>query len=380
MIKSEQILQRLGHDSRHPDPGRREFLSRMGTMGALATAALFSSRKIFARVTDAAHGKIDIHSHYAPPAWVSAVKATHGNRFVGNAEFVNAFKDWTPSKSIEQMDQAGVYTSMVSITTPGVWFGSSDSPVDATRRLARDCNEYGAKMAADFPGRFGLFAVLPLPDVEGSLREIEYALDTLKADGFGLLSHYSEIYGDRLLGDPDFAPVFEELNRRKAVVYVHRKISAGPNEIFGWDVHRAILSVLAPVGTGVEQEYAARFPNIRFIFCDAGGTMPFLIRRSTTPAHAPEIPAAISDSPAIRSLVSEVQKFYYGTGRSNNFQTLTVLKQIVPVSHILFGTDYPYARLVDEAAGLQICGAFDAGELATVGRENALSLLPRFRS
>ena len=129
--------------------------------------------------------------------------------------------------------------------------------MDATRQLARQCNDYGAKMAADFPGRFGLFAVLPLPDVEGSLREIEHALDTLRADGFGLLTHYSEIYGEKLLGDPMFAPVFEELNRRKAIVYVHRKISAGPHEIFGWDVHRAILSLLKPAGAGAERRYSA---------------------------------------------------------------------------------------------------------------------------
>ena len=360
-------------DSRLP---RRQFLSGLGGLAALAAGTAFPARTLLAQATGANQGRIDVHSHYAPPAWVSVVNAKRGHEFVGNAEFLNAFKDWTPAKSIEQMDQAGIATSMVSITTPGVWFGDNESPVEATRQLSRQCNEYGAKIAADFPGRFGLFAVLPLPDVDGSLREIEYALDTLKVDGFGLLSHYSETYGEKLLGDPAFAPAFEELNRRKAIVYVHRKISSGPNEIFGWDVHRAMLSLLKAANSGNERGYSARFPDVRFIFCDAGGTMPFLIRRSTAPTEAAGVPAVGSEN----ALISEVRKFYFGTGRSNNAQTMAALKQIVPVSRILFGTDYPYAHVADEARGLQDCGVFDASELRDVFRENALAMLPQYES
>src|SRR5205807_3303205 len=99
-------------------------------------------------------------------------------------------KGWTPEKSIEEMDQGGVAASVISISDPGVWFG--DNAV--ARSLARECNEYGTKVVKDYPGRFGQFAVLPLPDVEGSLREVEYALDTLKMDGIGVLSSYQ---GDR---------------------------------------------------------------------------------------------------------------------------------------------------------------------------------------
>ena len=363
--------ERPSHGSHLP---RRQFLLQVGGMAALTAGGLLPWRSLWAQAPHANPRRIDVHSHYAPPAWVSAVNAKRGNEFVGNAEFLNAFKDWNPARSIEQMDQAGIATSIVSITTPGVWFGNADSPVDATRQLARQCNDYGAKMAADFPRRFGLFAVLPLPDVDGSLRDIEHALDALRADGFGLLTHYSEIYGEKLLGDPMFAPVFEELNRRKAIVYVHRKISAGPYEIFGWDVHRAILSLLKPAGAGTERGYSARFPDIRFIFCDAGGTLPFLIGRSTAPTKAAGIPASEN------GLLSELRTFHYGTGRSNNTQTMTVLKRIVPLSQILFETDYPYARVADEARGLQECGVFDTNELRAVYRENALALLPRYRS
>jgi len=358
---------------------RRQFLAELGGFAALMTGALMPEGDLRAQAPNANQSRIDIHSHYAPPPWVSVVGAQKSRGLFGNANPLGYFKDWTPAKSIEQMDQAGVGTSILSITTPGVWFGEKESSVDATRRLARQCNEYGAKMVADFPGRFGLFAVLPLPDVDGSLREIEYALDTLKADGFGLLSHYSEIYGEKLLGDPVFTPVFEELNRRKAIVYVHRKISPEPYEIFGWDIHRTILSVLKPIGPGYGGESGgpARFPEVKFIFSHAGGTMPFLVERSTAPTSTQQ-PASAA-SPEI-ALLNELRRFHYDTGHSNNVRTMTALKQIIPVSQILFGTDYPYTQVSDEVKGLQECGVFNAEELRAISRENALTLIPKYKT
>ena len=183
---------------------------------------------------------------------------------------------WTPEKSIEDMDRGGVAAAVVSITNPGLWFG--DAAV--TRRLARACNDYGATLVQDHPTRFGLFAAMPLPDVDATLHEIAYAYDTLKADGVGLLTSY----GDTWLGNPAFRPVMEELNRRKAVVHVHptaanccRNLDYAPGVApgsieYGTDTTRAIMGV-AFSGD------AARFPDIRFIWSHAGGTVPFLAGR-----------------------------------------------------------------------------------------------------
>ena len=165
---------------------------------------------------------------------------------------------------------------MGSVSTPGPWFGD----VAAARRLCRDWNEAAAQTVRDHKTRFGFFAIVAPPDADGALKEIEYGLDTLGADGIGLLSNYD----GKSLGDPSFAPVFEELNRRKALVYVHPTMHQNcvglipgliPQGIeFPLDTTRTITSLLA---TG----RLARCPDIRFIFSHGGGTLPFLAARIT---------------------------------------------------------------------------------------------------
>ena len=173
------------------------------------------------------------------------------------------------------MDRGGVSTAMISITTPGIWFGN----IDETRRLARRENEYGARIVSDYKGRFGLFAVLPLPDVDASLREIQYAFDTLKAEGVGLLSNWR----DKWLGDESFTPVVDELNRRKAILYTHGAAPGccggnflpGVNETtieYNTDVSRTIVNLISS-GT------ATRTPDTRYIMSHGGGTITALTGR-----------------------------------------------------------------------------------------------------
>src|SRR6266545_524648 len=188
------------HD--HHAPSRRRFI---GAMAAAGAGALLPSTTLLSQ-TPANRGLIDVHHHLLPPTFITATQG----RFVNPAQITS----WSLDKAIAEMDANGVAVAFSSVTQPGVWLGKG---VQAARTLSRECNEYQARVSQDHPTRFGAFAVLPLPDTEGSLRELEYSLDTLKADGIGLLTSYE----DKWLGDPLFMPVLEELNRRKAVVYVH---------------------------------------------------------------------------------------------------------------------------------------------------------------
>lgn len=302
--------------------------------------------------------RIDIHHHFAPPAWVTAVK--------GRPLLQPANTTWTPVKSIEDMDRGGVAAAMVSITNPGLWFG--DAPM--TRALARACNDYGATLVRDHPARFGLFAAMPLPDVDGTLREIEYALDTLEADGIGLFTSY----GDRWLGHQDFRPVMQELNRRKAVVHVHptaanccRNLDYGvaPGSIeYGTDTTRAITGV-AFSGD------AARFPGIRFIWSHAGGTAPFLASRidGASRGAAERMPAGF---------MATLKTFYYDLAGATNAGAVASLLQLVQPDRVLFGTDFPPGgAAADYVTSIRELKMFSEAALRAVERDNAVRLIPR---
>ncbi len=303
---------------------------------------------------------IDIHHHFAPPAWIADVR--------GKPLLQPANTRWTAEQSIDDMDKGGVAAAVVSITNPGLWFGD---PAQA-RRLARACNEYGAKLVQDHPARFGLFAALPLPDVDAALKEIEYAFDTLKADAVGLYTSY----GGMWLGHPSFRPVMEELNRRKAVVTVHptaadccRNLSyapgIGPGTIqYGTDTTRAILGV-AFSGD------ATKFPDIRFIWSHGGGSAPFLAGRIN--AASGNARDALPDG-----FIAAARRFFYDTAGAANRGALVSLRELVSASQIVFGTDFPpggtSAAVAKSLAESQL---FNDAELQAIGRDTAVRLVPR---
>jgi aminocarboxymuconate-semialdehyde decarboxylase len=144
---------------------------------------------------------IDTHHHMLPDFFWQATENAHTP--VGGL----APLQWSEEASISFMDDAGIDVAVLSLSTPGVHTGD----------LARRCNEFSAELVHARPDRFGGFACLPLPDVDASLEELAYALDVLGLDGFVLFTNSNGVY----LGDPVLETVFEELERRKTVVYVH---------------------------------------------------------------------------------------------------------------------------------------------------------------
>lgn len=300
---------------------------------------------------------IDVHHHITPPQRLADMRA----RGVGERPTL----DWTLEKSLAMMEAGGVATAMISI--PNIYQG--DRAV--IRGLARHCNEHAARIAADRKGRFGLFACLPLPDVEGALAEIAYAFDTLEADGVGIMTSYEGKY----LGDPLFAPVMDELNRRKAVTFVHPlaadccrgilPIITDATIEYEADTVRAIASVLYS-GT------ARRCPDIRFIFSHGGGALPSLIERFVLlPRMRPDLGAVVPDPEAA------VRRFHYDIAQSSHPVPLSALVRLVSTAQILFGTDFPYRTALEHARGIRGIGLGEA-ELAAIERGNALKLLPRF--
>ena len=332
--------------------------------GVLAEATLGN---IFAQTAHAKHGGIiDVHHHISPPTFMAALaKNKLGER---------PMLDWTPSKSIEDMDRAGVSVSIMSITTPGVWFGDSADAI----RLARECNDYSAKLAADYPGRFGIFASLPLPDVDACLKEIEYAFDTLKVDGIGVMTSF----GDKWLGDPAFTPVMEELNRRKAVLYTHPSVGNCCRNVLP-DVHYSVIELATDTTRAIANVIftgtATRFPDIRYIFSHAGGTMPFIYQRLT---NYPFLDRAMGLGKDIQAKVpggveKALQSFYYDTAQAAHPMAMVPLTKLVSSSQIMFGTDFPFRTAADHVKGLVDSGFSDA-DLKAIHRDNAVRIMPQF--
>ncbi len=310
-------------------------------------------------------GIIDIHHHFVPDAYKDALGAA--GAACPPPGLQAQLRDWTVARSLDAMDEAGIASALLSITTPGINFGDHAK----ARALARHCNDAGARLVADHKNRFGLFAALPLPDLAASLAEIAYAFDTLKADGIGLYTNY----GAKWLGHEDFAPLLEELNRRQAIAFVH-PIAAPCCSLLQPEFNDAVIEygtdTTRTIASLVFSGAAARFPAIKWIFCHGGGTMPYLIERflgeAKRPHNAKHLPQGV---------MHELQRFHYDIAQTANPAPMSCLKQLIPATQILYGTDYPYGiGCTAHVAALARCG-FSPSELTAIERDNAVKLVPR---
>jgi 6-methylsalicylate decarboxylase len=342
---------------------RRSFINGAAAVGAGAFAATgFGPTAVAQAPVQAKPHRIDVHHHIAPPPWLAAMDV------IGRTDGLLA--NWSVQRSLDDMDKAGVATSMVSPTTPQVTgLGRA-----AAARIARESNDYANKLSADHPGRFGVFAMLPLPNIDDSLKEVEYAFDTLKVDGVGIMTSYR----DKWLGYPEFAPLWEELNRRKATVYTHptganccvnlvQGIAESAVE-YGTDTTRTIASLIF---SGTSQ----RYKDINFIFSHGGGVLTavaerFQIQMVSRPPYR--------DKFTRDSVDAELKRFYYDTAQVANAVTIGAVAKLVSTSQIVFGSDYPYRTAADHVKGL--AAAFSGAELQAIERDNALKILPRLRT
>jgi predicted TIM-barrel fold metal-dependent hydrolase len=336
-------------------------VSRRRLLGAVAATLATSAvpARLFAQ---AKPHRIDVHHHIVPPTWLAAMD------IIGRRDF--PLSNWSVQKSLEDMDKGGVATAVSSITLPQV------TPLGkpAGLRITRESNDYAAKLAGDHPGRFGVFAMLPLPHVDESLKEIAYVFDALKVDGVGLMTSY----GNKWLGDPSFAPVWDELNRRKATVYTHPSspscctglVAGVPDYIveYGTDTARTIASLIL---SGTSQKY----PDINWIWSHGGGGLTafaerFLVQVVSVPPY--------KDKLTRETVARELNRFHYDTAQITGSVALAALARLIPVSQIVYGTDFPYSGAPHHTQG--VTTFFKGEDLNKVERENALRLLPRLKS
>jgi predicted TIM-barrel fold metal-dependent hydrolase len=335
-----------------PSNGRRKFLA-----GAAALAATTAVPHL-ALAAGKRPRVIDVHHHFEPTG-----KNNGGN-------------PWTIAMAIDQLDSNGVDTA-IAFAGP-----IADTDMEAGRRKARETNEWSTRQCLDHPGRFGLFASIPMNDVEGALAEIAYALDVLNADGIGLITNYQDAW----LGDEKFEPVFQELNRRKAVVYVHplqaqcctpstlsymkAPISAAWIE-YPTNTARTILSLWGARTT-------QRLPDIKFIFSHGGGIMPLMLGRIDGFADWFAVgPKKLKDL-FPQGIYAEFSKLYFECAQAYAPEAFALARKVVPPSHLMFGTDYSYfpiSHSMQQLAALKLPAILDR----MIKGGNAAALFPRWQ-
>ena len=342
---------------------RRSLLRSFGAVGA---STLLSAPAVWAQDRPPAKPhRIDVHHHFYPP-WLQEAWRTANVR---NAPVVQA---WKQDAGLDQMDQGGVATAILSLPTG---LNLPRLSTEEASRLTREVNDYAVKLRTDHPGRYGLFAFMPMPNVDATLKEIEYALDTLKADGINL----NTSYGDKWLGDPAFKPVMDELNRRKALVYVH---PLGPdccNSLMSYvpasfteypqDTNRTVMSLLFS-GT------FTRTRDVRWIFSHAGAAVPLLAGRVTSLAKI-QVRNAAEILP--NGVDFELKRLHYETANAAYAPNMAALLKFVPASQVMFGSDYPYVSVTENVGDLLKAG-LSAADLKAVEYETAMRLMPRLKA
>jgi len=311
--------------------------------------------------------KIDVHHHILPGEYVDSLKK------IGIAEVAGRpFPAWSVENMLEVMDKYHIKAAITSISAPGVYFNDEGFTIE----LCRTCNEFSAQLIKDYPERLGAYAVLPLPNMDASLRELEYSLDTLKLDGVTLLSSIGGYY----MGASRYDELFDALNRRKAIVFMHPDVSpeSGASTLtlppslveFVLETTKAVSNLLF---TGTIE----RCPDIKFIFPHAGGAIPYLTLRLTLGQFWPGLKEHVP-----QGVLNYLKRFYYDTAISAGPYALRSLQEVVDNSQILFASDYPFAPELATMAtinGLEAYDGFDDQALKSVFYGNACHLFPRFR-
>jgi predicted TIM-barrel fold metal-dependent hydrolase len=309
--------------------------------------------------------RIDVHFHHIPPFYREVVYAA------GRGPAIGRYPDWTPQLALAVMDAHGIEVALTSLAQPGVGFETQAS----AEALARRCNEYAAELVTRWPTRFGAFATVPMHRMAGARDEVAYALDVLRFDGVSLFASY----GDRFLGDREFDPLFDLLDARGAIVFVHPGLHPSSQGLalpwpgfmmeYLFDTTRAVVNLI--FSGAIE-----RFPRIRFILPHAGGLVPYFAwRLSVSPMIDARLPQLSRDE-----VFAGLAHFWYDNALSPGEQTFGSLDHVARPERIVFGSDFPFAnpRVIAEAVKTHESGFLPEARRTAIDRSNALVLFPKF--
>ncbi len=309
---------------------------------------------------------IDVHSHFVTEEYVrAATRAGHEQ-----PEGMPRWASWSAVEHLALMDQAGVRTSILSVSSPGTHFGDDT----AARRLSRRMNEFAVEQVQAHPGRFGHFASLPFPDVRGSLVELAYALDVLGSDGVALLSNAHGVY----LGDERYEPVYAELNRRGATVFVHpvsppnwQAVSLNrprPMVEFLFDSARAASDL-------VLRGVLSRYPDIQWVFSHSGGALPVLVERIQL--FGAMLPGGLADG---RPVSEQLGGLWYDIAGTPFPHAAAALVRAFGCEQVLYGSDYcwtPVAGVLSQVASIDAAPQPEGQTWRALTTGNAERLIPR---
>jgi 6-methylsalicylate decarboxylase len=377
----------------HEGHERTSGLTRRSMLGG--TAAALGGAAVMPAVSASGSGafgdrrgtRIDIHRHMWPPAWAAYRERQGGWAAIG---LLTPLPEWTVEDHFAFDAAWGFTASALSLVPPACAFGD----VADRRATARAVNEFGAGLIADHGARFAVFGTSSLPDVEGAVTEVRHLFDELHLDGFGVSTNYFGKY----IGHPDFAPVYEELNARDAVVLVHPVnpdypvpgVGFSPEQPFFYPTLEWPFDTARAIGNLIYGEVAKSYPRIRWIFMHTGGTIfSIAFRLATAHAFLPRFNQVLPEGPN-----PYLERFYFDIAQGFSAAQLRAAKEYVPAQHLLLGTDtspvmnlyaddnadrvplprreLPHAG--DPAPGLR--EVFDARERGRIEGTNALRLLP----
>lgn len=361
-------------------PKRRQTI--MGMLGAGGGLVGMAGMTSLAGAAGAATGtmaapvrRIDVHAHYLPERYRRELRdAGHGK-----PSGMPGIPAWSVEQALDTMDRLSIDAALLSISAPGLHFGDDA----AARKLARHVNEEGADAVRRHPTRFGLFAALPLPDLDGSLKEIDYAFDTLHADGVVLETNHNGIY----LGDTKLDPVFAELNRRYATVFIHptnphcpccHDPAALPPIGYPFPMIEFMFETTRAVFHLILSGTLERFPNLKIIVPHAGATVPVLADRVAGLSPALGLQRKLEPT----AFYAALRGLYYDLAGFPDSSQLGALLNIADPSRIMYGSDWPYTP---EPLAARLAQQLDNSKLITPAwrqafmRDNALGLFPRLK-